>query len=291
MDDFKVSLSFAGDWHGDTSWALNEVRYGGSGRLWFHLGDFGIWPGVSGPKYIRKVNAALVEKESFLILTLGNHEDYNRVGRLAPVSLDVFEVLRERFGFEPDFMGLTDPVFQYGLLASNIVVLPRPAVFNVGTVRFGSFGGAVSVDKHHRTPGSSWWAKEVPSFEETAAAFNMGEVDVLLTHDAPAGVEFYPPRSFPVSPDVDAESNSFSRVLRELSDRSKPRLLVHGHWHYFYVSTIHGVGFDLKDYESTVLGLSNECSFGNVATATVEGSVLTLDVPGSQGKITLVSKA
>ena len=55
----------AGDWHGDQAWAVNvikrvpELLAGERTRLVLQLGDFGIWAGRDGQRYLAAVGWAL----------------------------------------------------------------------------------------------------------------------------------------------------------------------------------------------------------------------------------------
>src|SRR5258708_35311866 len=49
----------AGGWHGNRDWVLNvanrvpQLLPDEQTRLILHFGDFGIWPGVAGPRFLR----------------------------------------------------------------------------------------------------------------------------------------------------------------------------------------------------------------------------------------------
>src|SRR5215469_15984888 len=78
----------AGDWHGNLDWALYVVRRvpqllaGEPTRLILHLGDFGIWPGASGVRYLRALGAALGQAQVQLGFIDGNHEDFDQLDLL-----------------------------------------------------------------------------------------------------------------------------------------------------------------------------------------------------------------
>ena len=90
----------AGDWHGNREWAINVIRRadqllaGQSTRLILHLGDFGIWPGLDGERYLAGVVWALKQVRAELWFVDGNHEDFSLLaavgtrdrsgGRLSP---------------------------------------------------------------------------------------------------------------------------------------------------------------------------------------------------------------
>ena len=66
----------AGDWHGDQAWALNvikrvpELLAAERTRLVLQLGDFGIWPGRDGQRYLAAVGWALDQVDAQLWLSL-----------------------------------------------------------------------------------------------------------------------------------------------------------------------------------------------------------------------------
>jgi hypothetical protein len=68
----------AGDWHGDTGHARSVIdwmaREGAEGIV--HLGDFGVWPGTSGQRYLRAVQDALEAAGIWLVFVDGNHDDH-----------------------------------------------------------------------------------------------------------------------------------------------------------------------------------------------------------------------
>src|SRR5262245_13462714 len=72
----------AGDWHGDQAWALNvikrvpELLASERARLVLQLGDFGIWPGRDGQRYLAAVGWALDQVDAQLWFIDGNHEDF-----------------------------------------------------------------------------------------------------------------------------------------------------------------------------------------------------------------------
>lgn len=47
-------IGLGGDWHGNQAWAAARIMsMGGRGvDVVLHVGDFGIWPGRSGKKYL-----------------------------------------------------------------------------------------------------------------------------------------------------------------------------------------------------------------------------------------------
>ena len=73
-------------------------------------------------------------------------------------------------------------------LRSNIRILPRGGRAVIDGLTVGGLGGAFSVDYEHRIEGKDWWRNEEPTSEEATALSADGPLDLLITHDAPAGV-------------------------------------------------------------------------------------------------------
>lgn len=244
-----MAVGFAGDWHGNDHWATQCVRVFGELGLdtVYHLGDFGLWPGYEGKHYLRRLHEACETAGVTLFITLGNHEDYDRV---ALMRTD-----------EDGWLFLKDyPLFRFA---------PRGHVWRVGDVVFASLGGAGSIDKHHRKPGRSWWPQEAIVAEDVAALRDNlalaglgpeGRVDVMLTHEAPAGLrrEGMVPRPSWLSEEVEHYCWSGRVVLAEAVELARPHALLHGHWHDWYQDEFTGAGFSTR-----VWGLPEDGNFRN----------------------------
>jgi hypothetical protein len=111
----------------------------------------------------------------------------------------------------------------------NIRVLPRGGRTRIEGLVVGGIGGAFSVDFEHRTEGKSWCADEEPTAEEAQQLVAGGPVDILITHDAPAGV----PRrgEFDLSPEIEDRAGRTRILLREVIDSLEPANVFCGHWH------------------------------------------------------------
>lgn len=140
-----------------------------------------------------------------LILSGGNHDNWETLDRL-PVEEDGLATYR-----------------------SNIRILPRGSRTQICGLVVGGLGGAFSVDQGHRTEGRDWWRNEEPTAEEAQRLITDGPVDVLITHDAPAGV---PLRSqFDLPPEIAASAEQTRLLLREVVDSLAPAHVFCGHWH------------------------------------------------------------
>ena len=73
-----VRAVFAGDWHGNLLWATSRIQsIGSSGvKTILHVGDFGIWPGASGKRYLQGVENTCERHDVDILITPGNHEDW-----------------------------------------------------------------------------------------------------------------------------------------------------------------------------------------------------------------------
>ena len=72
-------------------------------------------------------------------------------------------------------------------IRDNIIHLMRGQIFEINGKTIFTMGGAVSIDKHIRHEGISWWREEVPSDAEIREAMtNLDKhnwtVDYVITH-------------------------------------------------------------------------------------------------------------
>lgn len=238
----------AGDWHGNTGWALRTIKE--AAHLGAHtlvqLGDFGIWPGEE--KYLRKVNAECMRTGVELLVVPGNHDNYNAIARMS-VTPDGWLHL-------PRFPGLR--------------FAPRGLIWQLPNGLWaGALGGAGSIDKNLRTPGKTWWPEEevtqadVDALLGNFALSGLERLDVLFTHDAPAGV--YRPKSRrPVwlTPDVENYCEMQRVLLRQAVDAVRPQAMYHGHWHQWFDDILDGVHVSADgahhEYRTRVVGLTRD---------------------------------
>ncbi|WP_193343086.1 metallophosphoesterase [Pseudarthrobacter sp. AB1] len=201
-------LGVVGDWHGNQQWAVTAIRSAARENVTtlIHVGDFGLdWPGARRGRYEQKLNRALAEHGIMMVVSPGNHDNLSRIGQL--------------------------DVEEDGLITwrSNIKVLPKGGRTVISGLRIGGLGGAYSVDQAWRTEGKDWWPDEEPTVEQAERLVADGPVDILITHDAPAGVPVRSGLDLPA--DVVAGADRTRILLREVADQLKPPLLFCGHWH------------------------------------------------------------
>lgn len=205
----------AGDWHGNGSWAYGVIRRlpgllpDETPRIVVHCGDFGVWPGAAGERYLDRLDTQLDQAGGVLWFVDGNHEWHPGLARI-PVTGGV-RMVRER-----------------------IWHLPRGSRWVWHGRRWLALGGAVSVDRALRTEGLTWWPGEEITVQEAAVAVSAGPADVMVCHDAPAGVPLHLPPPQPAwawAPADLARSDDHRILLRGVVDQVRPRWLMHGHYH------------------------------------------------------------
>lgn len=259
----RVPFAFAGDWHGDEYWAVAVIKKLASEgiKVIYQLGDFGLWPGPSGKKYLDGVAKACHLYGVKLIVIPGNHDDYNRI---AIMRVD-----------DNGWLKLKDAYYK------NIFFAPRGHTWIESGYRFASLGGAGSVDRLIRVEGESWWPgeeitqKDCDTLVKNVANRGWDRLDVLLTHEAPAGPilqSMFNGYNRPSWFTIEIEHACWTqRVrMRDAVDIVKPYLNIHGHWHYRSKNVISGVDLNDIDYECNVIGLSNEGSLDNFWVPEVE---------------------
>jgi hypothetical protein len=246
-------IAFAGDWHANTAWARSAIRYAADAGadVIVQLGDFGYDYPAS---FVQGVDTALREVGLELWFVDGNHEAFPTLLRYP-----VLEHGRRR---------LTDRVWH----------LPRGYRWSWAGVSFLALGGAHSVDRPWREPGTSWWSQETLTDAELAAAAAGGPVDVLVSHDCPSGVDlpglaetahFWPPTA------LGAAAAHRARI-RTVVDAVRPGQIWQGHYHRRY-----DVGADLGYGPVHVHGL--HCDGGSLADNVVLVRPEQLHRGGSDG--------
>lgn len=79
----------------------------------------------------------------------------------------------------------------------DIIHLMRGQIFEICGKTFFTFGGATSVDKFMRREGLSWWAQELPTYEELDEGIanlkrHGGRADYIITHSCSERALNYP---------------------------------------------------------------------------------------------------
>lgn len=213
-----------GDWHGDSLYAKNQLEDTFNTIMpdaYLHVGDFGVWPNSS---FLKRTNDLLRKQNRELFFVDGNHEDFNIISN-----------------FEKDDRG-------FGRVRSNIFHIPRGHTWSWGGKTLMGLGGATSIDRQFRVKGQSWFLEENISDEEYAKAMSAGNVDVLITHDAPKLPSFATGR---FSAQIESESAHNRDIILEVAISKNVSINVHGHHHKAYTDRVHG---------TTVIGLAENYS-------------------------------
>ncbi len=104
----------------------------------------------------------------------GNHENYDNIKN-----------------FEECKLPFCDDTNNVKRISESIYML-EDGYYEFGEFGVFCFGGALSVDKHHRIEGVSWWKDEIPTVEHTNKMFNLfinkwceRKIQFMFTHTAP----------------------------------------------------------------------------------------------------------
>jgi hypothetical protein len=192
-------------------WALEHcARHGAS--VVVQVGDLGVfWPG-DGDRVVRELDRACRRSGVRMVFVDGNHEGHATLARLRDQPGRVHQ--------------LTD----------SLSWADRGSRFTVGGVRMGGLGGAYSVDSITRVAGVDWWpGLEEPS-EDDVDRLGDAELDVLVTHDAPAEAPLV--SRWPVGSVPERDSWRSRHLVSAAARRTAARVVVHGHWHHAHDSEV-----------------------------------------------------
>lgn len=207
MSAFRFAV--AGDWHGDLSIARAVVRTLKSEEvhLLLHLGDLAVrWPGPKKGRFDKRLGQLLDDADIEFLFIDGNHDNHKELRELGLLS-DGTRRLSDRMSY-----------------------VPRGTVIERNGVRIGALGGAYSVDRQWRTEGKDLWADlEEPKPAEAERLIASAPVDVLLTHDAPAGFRGLEGLALP--PEIASAADRTRELLQRTVEALQPPLLFSGHWH------------------------------------------------------------
>jgi Icc-related predicted phosphoesterase len=206
MDD--ALIGGFGDWHGDIQWARLAINSAKRERVStiLHVGDWGLdWPGPKRGLQDTRLSKALVANDQVLVLSPGNHDYLENISKL--------------------------PVDDDGLITwrSNFKILPKGGRTVIAGLTEGGLGGAYSVDQEWRTKGRNWWSDEEPTVEQAERLIADGPVDILITHDAPMGVNIT--SQFDLPDNVREKADWTRLLLAEVVRKLQPSNLICGHHH------------------------------------------------------------
>jgi predicted phosphodiesterase len=237
-------LLIAGDTHGNyLHWknillpAAREHHVDGI----VQLGDFGYWPlTADGREYVEVLTGQLAKANLWIVFVDGNHEDHKALLQL-PARAD----------------GLVE-------ITPSILWAPRGHRWTWHDVRFLALGGAFSIDRKFRKLDSGlwgWFEEETVTAAQAQLAMEGGPTDVVLTHDAPMGAL---PQDSHTPVKYEPATLESAKHIQAVAETTKPKLLLHGHWHQFQQVRLQGQGTE-------VIGLSMDGT---------RKSWIVLDLPG-----------
>lgn len=229
-----------GDVHGNRAQAIKDVAYALNkrARVLVYAGDFGVGfrlaedaDGNTYDPWSEFISDLAVSADIDIAFVDGNHENFD--------YLDTF--------------GQHDAPYE---VAKNVWHLPRGAVFSIAGTTFATMGGAISVDRQWRTPGTSWWAQEAISLIDMERFYNNVDsniVDVLITHDGPWTPiahrhDYHTGGDYPDREIIASVGNR--DYITELTRDFAPKVHAHGHMHLAYEyefaanTTVYGLGRD-----------------------------------------------
>lgn len=181
----------------------------------FVVGDFGYWSNFKeGQNFLLFCALRAARTEIPLYFLDGNHE------------------------YHPDLLAMVEDEGREGFieLEQHFYYSPRGNTWEWDGVKFMSVGGAHSIDRMARTDGIDWFEAELITEEDVEYASTQGQVDVLLSHDAPLAVDMSAQM-------VSHGRNMIKGDLKTIANRERlqrivnsctPKIVIHGHWHLQY---------------------------------------------------------
>lgn len=204
----EEEVGIAGDWHMNLKWALEALSAAHRAGIThiLHVGDFGWWPrDRRGVNYLSSLNQRCIALGIHLYPLAGNHEDWETWDTAQPEL-------------------------------THIHLLSRTGLINVGGRAVAWMSGAASIDRDYRTRGVDWFPEELPTEADVQNISAVGDVDVLLTHEAPLIATTNVALGRINNPlGVPQHLREYSHVgaqrVQRVSEALNPELHAHGHWH------------------------------------------------------------
>lgn len=198
----------AGDTHGDRNWVRSlcrTARRHGTPVV-LVVGDFGYDIAIRQDlTFLDDCERHAADNEVVVTFIRGNHD-----------NADALDGLDE----------LTDPDTGLVWIRPRLAWVPDGHSWTWDHTRWGALGGATSTDRQWRTEGADWWAHERPRADDAAQLPE--DLDVLVTHDAPAEVNLGGRTD---DPRLAALAGEDRQLISDTLRRSGATLVAHGHWH------------------------------------------------------------
>jgi hypothetical protein len=180
-----MAVLFSGDFHANSCGEMTAVkketlisRYGQKlyDEINYHiiLGDGGfLWPGNKG---FEVINFRHLSQRPFPVLcVIGNHDPV--LGKQGLPETDI---------------GIGEKVIVVNKEKPFTAYLKRGRAYDIDGYKFLVLGGALSIDKDDRKPGTSWWPNEYWSNKEKSKLFSIlkddKNFDFVLAHTGPDNI-------------------------------------------------------------------------------------------------------
>lgn len=230
----------AGDWHGSTRWMRQVLTCAARDgyKVIVHVGDLKVLWYDEYPDY--------PEAGGFTAELAGLLEDLGLVFIFVDGNHDVHPKLR----------ALTLNTDGFGVISDRLLYAPRGHRWTLRGVRFGAIGGAYSIDRYRGKEGLDWFVDEV-TVPDDVEALGTEPLDVLITHDVPAGIDVETMFDLPEA--IEREANIVRSLLRDAVRATEPKLVFSGHWHQRRTGLVPGM-------EARVHVLDKEFKAGNLVS-------------------------
>jgi predicted phosphodiesterase len=250
-DDTRRVL-IAGDTHGNIAWVETLTRKAAQQGcpIIIQVGDFGYFPDhPGGPRFLTAVDTACAVNGVELWFIDGNHDDH-------------FALTEHR--------GRDTPV----ALTDHVAYIPRGTRIALAGRVFGFLGGAFSVDWRDRRHGIDWWPNETTDHSDVAL-LGGDQLDVLITHDAPAGIDF---STRPLPAEDQVRTDDVRSLIAAAVEATRPEVVIHGHWHHAHDSELPWIDRTATE-KSGVLTWRSTRVVGLGCDGNAAGGWLVLDLP------------
>jgi len=281
-----MRIMFLGDVHGNINHMVKicEVAKSEDVDEIIQVGDFGYWEHTKdGVAYLDVLANILPCALRFID---GNHDNhpllwskYHNAGGASVIRS------KSHYAGKPSVTRDMKPVIQYQHRGS-VRGYPFNAVDVTDGVTMQFMGGAFSVDisyrqRMNRQGNMCWWPEEMITDAEIAdaksAACWFDGIDVLVSHDVPSGAPLGRLTNLTLNKTLEDESRRCRRQLLEVVRATKPKLLIHGHYHTRLDYSMEYRDLEGNDEELDCIGLSCDPE-SHHSFASIEESYVILEL-------------
>jgi len=233
-----MSILFSGDFHAGERKELSAItknilvkKYGQDkfDKISYHiiLGDGGfMWLGNQKTDIYNY--ETLAHRPFPILCVIGNHEPILGMKDLNETDIGIGETVYK----------INDEPFT--------AYLKRGKVYTIDGIKFLVLGGALSIDKHLRTPDKTWWKNEYWDEQEKKNIFILLEkdntFDYVISHTGPEKINNYLFKNFPSYGGKSADEVAI--MNDEINEKIHFKEWWCGHWHddnfYYDMKNQHG---------------------------------------------------